>query len=324
MSSLAKVLVRATVAWVPAPYRSAFEGDLLEQVTHDLRSRTQFEAHLSLVLEIARSAPSLLRWRLQGGPTMESPATRALDPFRLDTLTPKATIGHALRLFRSFYLRALGVFLLVHFPLRVVGHFVRSDSAIGEMVGSTLAQALLANGVLLVSWTLVEGALLATLVARRRGEQIGIGASLAESVRRFPTFLAARTIFLAAVVLGTALLVVPGVLAACLLMLHGWMIFDRRLGVFASLAESVKVVRSRLRSTVGISLPVAGITALWVVAGVAMVAVTLRLTAPIMPIFKIAPFTMTLMETGFLLFTLLTGIVYANYTARGRQEGAAA
>ncbi len=310
MSSVARWLIAAIAALAPPLYRRVLEGDLIEVFA----SRgTRREGWLALLTEIARGLPSLLRWRLRGEIMPETDAVTQ-DPFRLDRLTPRATAKRTLGLFRSFYLRALAVFLLVHFPLRIVGHLVRSDAGIGAALAGP-ERVFFANAVLLVSWTLVEGAMLTMLVAKRRGGTIGLLGALAESVRRFPAFLMARTLFLLAVAAGTLVLVVPGVVIACLLMLHGWLIFDRDLGALASLKESANLVRSRLKNAVGVSLPVAGITFLWVAIGVAFVAVTLRLTAPFMPIFKIAPLTMTLMETGFVLFTILTGIVYASYAA---------
>ena len=312
MSRLLSALIRAAGWLAPADYRETFVGDLLEQLELRTRAKGPAAAGIALVAEIVRSAPSLVKWRLTKGAPMDA-RTGSIDPFHLERLTPGATAGRAIGLFRSFYLRALAIFLLVHFPLRIVGHFLRSDETISAALESVALQALLANGVLLISWTLVEGTLLATLVQRRQGREIGILAALAESVRRFPTFLAARTLFLLAVAAGSVALIVPGILVTCLFMLHGWLIFDRRLGVLSSLRESALIVGSRLRKTLGLSLPVAAMTLVWVVLGVAFVAITLRLVSPMMPIFKIAPFTMTLMETGFILFTILTGIVYANY-----------
>ncbi len=316
MTRLERSLIDAAARLVPLSYRQTFVGDLLEQYERRRRSAGPTAARIALVAEIIHSAPSLTRWRLTRGVVMNTHA-RSQDPFHMGRLTPGATAGRALGLFKSFYLRALAVFLLVHFPLRMVGHFVRSDEAIAAALQSVALQALLANGLLLISWTLVEGTLLATLVQRRRGHEIGIPAALKESLRRFPTFLAARTLFLLAVAAGSVVLIVPGILATCLLMLHGWLIFDRGLGALAALKESARIVKSRLRKTLGLSLPVAGMTLVWVALGVLFVAQTLRFTAPLMPIFKIAPFTMTLMETGFVLFTILTGILYANYSPNG-------
>ena len=301
----AGVLIRL----VPASRREAFAGDLLEEYQLMTGRDGPLWASAWLLKELVRSAPHLIRWRLSKENAMSDSAL--VDEFQLARPSAGTVFRRTLSLFRSLYWRALILFLIIHFPLRIMVHFVISS----EMVTNRVVRSLSANAVLLVSWTLTEGAILALMVQRRRAGTTSLRAAVCESLRRFPVFLVSRTVFLVVLAISSALFIVPGIVMGCLLMLHGWLIFDQGTGPFAALAGSYRLVHGRIRRTLRMSLPVAVVVLAWISIGIVFVAVSLRFASQHMPIFKIAPLTLTLVESGMLLFTILTGVLYVTYRA---------
>ena len=111
-------------------------------------------------------------------------APRQSDGFHLQRISGKSTIAATWHLFRTHYWQCLGLFLIIHFPFRVLVHFIVStDWHTSPLVrgGSMLL-------VLLVSWTLTEGAILALLVNRRRGRSITFRSALQESLSQVSAF----------------------------------------------------------------------------------------------------------------------------------------
>ena len=310
MSIHLSVIKFAALVLAPKCGREVFMGDLIEGYEALQQDQGTTSASLWLTMECIGSAPHLIVWRLTRRGSMIHHSNP--DAFQLNHISGKETLWHTLRLFRSFYWQCLGLFLIIHFPFRILVHFIVSTDWTANPTLRTGSMML----VLLVSWTLTEGAILALLVQHRRGGETSMRSALMTSFRKFPQFVIARALFLLAVLSASVFLLIPGIAVGCLLMLHGWLVFDADAGPVAALKGSFDLVYRRVRQTLGASLPVLGATIGWLVAGAAVVAVTLQLVSQIMPIFKIAPLTMTIMESGMLLFTLLTGLFYVTYRSQ--------
>jgi hypothetical protein len=216
-----------------------------------------------------------------------------------------------LPLLRRYYAIAVGIFLLIHFPMRMLAHFTVSRSGMRDWWPHPLFGVVVSNLVLLLSFVLVEGVFIAYVLESEHGAP-----SLRRAIRRagsrFGALVVARAAYFAAVAAGLALFIVPGVIVAVLFMLHSWILLAEGVSVVEAYRRSAALVKGRVLSTLRRFLPVAVATALSFGAGFFLVMLTLRAIRPF-PVFKIAPLTMTLAETAIVLPILMAGVLFFRY-----------
>jgi hypothetical protein len=211
-------------------------------------------------------------------------------------------------LLRRYLLPALAIFLLIHFPIRALAHLSTSRSGLRDYWSSPIMGVLIANLLLLLSFVLVEGTFISYVLAAEQGRP-----SLANAVRhagrRFGTLLLARIIYFVVIAVGLAMFVVPGIILAILFMFHAWIIVAEDQPAISALRRSATLLRAHLFPTLRRVLPVALATAAWLGSGFVVVGMTLRTVRPF-PILKLAPLTMTLVESGIILPVLLAGVLF--------------
>jgi hypothetical protein len=225
------------------------------------------------------------------------------------------------QLWRRVFIPTFGIFLLVHLPARLAAHVSVSGSGLRDYWSHPVVGVLAANSVLLASFVIVEGALIAYVAARSRREA-SLEAALRQSFNRFPQLLLARLLYFVFVGCGLVLFVVPGVIVAVLFSMHGWVIIAEDRSVVSSLRRSFELVRGRVLGTIRHLLPATLASLVWLTSGFALLGLLLRAVRPF-PVFKLAPFAMVIIETGIILPVLAIGLLFYRYRSDVAGAGAA-
>jgi hypothetical protein len=219
-------------------------------------------------------------------------------------------------LWRRVFLPTLGVFLLIHFPARLAAHASISRSGLREYWPHPITGVIVSNLVLLASFVLVEGTLIAYAAASAQRET-SLEAALRTSFKRFPRLVAARFLYFVAVACGLVLFVVPGVVVAVLFSMHAWAVIVEDRSALSSLRRSWQLVRGRVGGTFRRLVPATVASAVWLAAGFVIVGFLLQAIRPF-PVFKVAPLVMAIVETGIILPVLAVGVLFSRYRSTAK------
>ena len=149
---------------------------------------------------------------------------------------------------RKYFLPAAGMFLLIHFPARLLAHLSMSRSGLRDYWPHPVAGVIVANLVLLASFVLIEGTLIAYVAASAR-ETSSMEAAFRRACARFPQLLLARILYFVSVAAGLAFFVVPGLVIAVFFSMHAWAVIAEDRQPVRSLSRSYELIRGRFGST---------------------------------------------------------------------------
>src|SRR5688500_4951266 len=102
------------------------------------------------------------------------------------------------QLWRRVFIPAVGIFLLVHLPVRLAAHASISRSWFRDYWSHPAIGVVVANLLLFLSFVLVEGALI-SYVAPLDTRERSVEEALRHAFSRFPQLLLARSLYVAAV-----------------------------------------------------------------------------------------------------------------------------
>jgi hypothetical protein len=179
--------------------------------------------------------------------TPGAPAAVAVYP----GFTPGRLLGRTF----STWLRNLPAFtvvsLIVYLPVAAFWLLPSFGVPLEAVVANPYAGAVVGTALFLLVSSVASGAVTYGVVEELRGGRAGLGALLAIAVRRGPAVIPVALVTLAAVMLGFALLLVPGVYLRLALWVAIPVAVVERAGILASLRRSRELARGQLGTIFG-------------------------------------------------------------------------
>lgn len=170
------------------------------------------------------------------------PSAAALSP----GFTPGRLLGRAF----STWLRNLPAFtvvsLIVYLPVAAFWLLPSFGVPLDAVVANPLAGAVVSTALFLLVSSVASGAVTYGVVEELRGRRAGLGVLLAIAARRGPAVIPVALVALAAVMLGFALLVVPGIYVRLALWVAIPVVVVERVGLLAALRRSRELARGQL------------------------------------------------------------------------------
>jgi len=221
---------------------------------------------------------------------------------------------------RAFALAAVGALLVAPFNTLIQGAAARAEA--GEPVLTSILAALLA--VVVVS-CIVYAALMVLVDSVANGAPLTIGQAISRGARRAPEYVVCGLLYALGVLVGTILLIVPGVILAVYWVFAATVVLVKGFGPIRSLKHSFRIVRGHwwrvavLLTTMTIVAFVLYL-ALGIVVGVAAAVSAAALTEDAVPLW--IDYVLTPLISGIAYPLIFSFLLASYYDLEVRHEGA--